>query len=73
MRSAPRGSYEDGDADVATGCSEELKLIVTHHHEDHSGNGGRLAEEFAGRLAVHAPVETVSYTRTHRCNVARTH
>lgn len=35
-----------------------LKVIITHHHEDHSGNGGRLVDAFPGQLTVHAPVET---------------
>ncbi|MBI3273336.1 MAG: MBL fold metallo-hydrolase [Planctomycetes bacterium] len=33
------------------------QVVLTHHHEDHSGNAGRLAERF--RCPVHAPADAL--------------
>lgn len=31
------------------------RVLITHHHEDHSGNGGRLARDFRADVYVPAP------------------
>ena len=47
-------------AAVASADDSKLKVIVSHHHEDHSGNGGKLAARFRDQLDVYAPVETAA-------------
>ncbi|RMF56347.1 MAG: MBL fold metallo-hydrolase [Calditrichaeota bacterium] len=35
------------------------RVVITHHHEDHSGNGARIVEEF--KIPIYAPPSSIPY------------